>query len=555
MNTVRMIPSWKNSSLRYTIVLLLMMICWSLVVTAEALSSRTTVTITRSGLAFSFPSTAITRRRRRIQDITTTQQHRTHRLLLWRTSLDNTLQNQQQEVGVLRSASSSSFFGEGEQQQDKDEEIAVDDRDLQWSLFQKYHAKGSWKGIWTTYDYMGDVMDETIASVDLIPNDNDKDVVTHLHQIVVGAKKSDCETCFDSMDVKTLPVATYTPSNLLGPNTGTGTDGRQQQLPPRARLGACGMVMGPTLLRKTGAMATELILSYGDGRVRCIFQHAPVWEQRNDPNSGSPPDGLKLFRTLISKEALRSSPPTVATESVSLSSSDATTTTTGPNNPIFSRPVSPFAWHKQWSGTAWTWGPTTGNRGWELQILQEEDAWHGLAPVNVWNLRLPIGGIFVQAPRIITGTSIGLCRLAWLPTDQTLLRLEAGVRAFEPVMTGSDKDDDDDDEQFIRFYPPSLASYRCDILANQGDLDGEPQFVRNDRDASSQSLANNGNDSPTPLSSDDKMTQTEASTPQSSKTKPMTETTTPNISNETATVETTQDDFDNLHDARDALQL
>jgi hypothetical protein len=140
----------------------------------------------------------------------------------------------------------------------------ADDPTIQWDLFNKHHAKGSWKGVWTTYDYIGDVMDETVASVDLNLKENDDGsaVIDHTHTIVVGAKRSDCKTCFDSMEQKTLPVAQYTPDNVL----------------QRSRLAGISMVNGPTILR-SGAMATELILRHGDGRVRVVFNHAPVWEQ------------------------------------------------------------------------------------------------------------------------------------------------------------------------------------------------------------------------------------------------------------------------------------
>ena len=30
-----------------------------------------------------------------------------------------------------------------------------DDSSIQWELFNKHHAKGSWKGVWTTYDTLG----------------------------------------------------------------------------------------------------------------------------------------------------------------------------------------------------------------------------------------------------------------------------------------------------------------------------------------------------------------------------------------------------------------
>ena len=58
----------------------------------------------------------------------------------------------------------------------ENENLAIDEEAAQWELFRKHHAKGSWKGIWTTYDYIGDVMDETVASVNYYIAD-DGDVV------------------------------------------------------------------------------------------------------------------------------------------------------------------------------------------------------------------------------------------------------------------------------------------------------------------------------------------------------------------------------------------
>jgi hypothetical protein len=309
----------------------------------------------------------------------------------------------------------------------------ADDPQIQWELFNKHHAKGSWKGIWTTYDYIGDVMDETVASVDLNAQ-KDGQVVDHAHTIVVGAKRSDCETCFDSMETKTLPVAQYTPDSLM----------------QKSRLAGVSMVCGPSILR-SGAMATELILRHGDGRIRCIFNHAPVWEQGVEPGS-CPPQGLKLFRTMVSRECLRSTAPTAETEAKNPPKE---------GDPIFFRPVPPFNWHKKWSGTSWTWGPQTGNRGWSIEELDETDSWQGITPVDCWNLRL--GGIHLQAPRVITADSVGICRLAWLPDDGTLLRVEAGVSALQPMML--------DDDSMVGFEPPSLTSLRCDMLKKIGELD------------------------------------------------------------------------------------
>jgi hypothetical protein len=308
----------------------------------------------------------------------------------------------------------------------------ADDVEIQWDLFKKHHAKGSWKGIWTTYDYIGDVQDETVASVDLDLKGDEQ--IDHSHTIVVGAKRSDCATCFDSMETKTLPVAQYTPDNLR-----------------KSRFAAVSMVNGPTLLR-SGAMSTELVLAHRDGRIRVIFQHAPVWENGVEPGS-CPPQGLKLFRTMVSREALRPTAPTAETEA-----KDPPTD----GNPVFFRPVPPFFWHKKWGGTSWTWGPQTGNRGWRIEEMEESDAWHGISPVELWNLRLP-GGVFIQAPRIVTELSTALCRLAWLPNDETLLRVEAGVVALQPMLT--------DDDMMVGFEPPSLTSLRCDVLEKMGELE------------------------------------------------------------------------------------
>jgi Domain of unknown function (DUF3598) len=308
-----------------------------------------------------------------------------------------------------------------------------DDIEIQWDLFKRHHAKGSWKGVWTSYDYIGDVIDETIASVDLNLKD-DGQSIEHTHTIVVGAKRSDCATCFDSMETKTLPIAQYTPSNLR-----------------KCRLAAVSMVNGPSLLR-SGAMATELVLAHGDGRVRVLLQHAPVWEKGVEPGS-CPPQGLKLFRCLVSREALRPTAPTAETEAGSPPAK---------GNPVFFRPVPPFDWHKKWGGTSWTWGPNTGNRGWSLEEMEETDAWHGITPVETWNLRLP-GGVFVQAPRVVTNSVAGICRLAWLPDDENLLRVEASVMALRPMLL--------DDDTMVGFEPPSLASLRCDMMKKLGELE------------------------------------------------------------------------------------
>ena len=48
--------------------------------------------------------------------------------------------------------------------------------------------------------------------------------------------------------------------------------------------------------------------------------------------------------------------------------------------------------------------------------------------------------------------------------------------ALQPVI-------DEENETLVGFYPPSLASYRCDSMRKVGELDGEPQFVQDQKDA------------------------------------------------------------------------
>mmetsp|Transcript_13865 Transcript_13865/g.15008 ORF Transcript_13865/g.15008 Transcript_13865/m.15008 type:complete len:433 (+) Transcript_13865:34-1332(+) len=320
-------------------------------------------------------------------------------------------------------------------------EEPTDEPSIQWELLKKHHVKGSWKGVWTTYDYIGDVIDETVASVDLNAkkNDDGEDIIEHTHTIVIGAKRSDCKTCFDSMEQRILPVSQYTPENIL----------------QKSRLAGCSMVNGPSLLR-SGVMAIELILRHKDGRLRVIYQFAPVWERDVEPGS-CPPQGLKLFRTTLSREAIRSTAPTAESEANEVP---------GDGNPIFYRPVPPFNWHKKWAGLSWTYGPQSGNRGWAVDELDETDSWHGITPVDCWNLRLP-GGIHLQTPRIITEASVGICRLAWLPNDNNLLRVETGVSVLQPMMV--------EDDTMVGFQPPLLTSLRCDMLSRVGELENVPR--------------------------------------------------------------------------------
>lgn len=89
-------------------------------------------------------------------------------------------------------------------------------------------------------------------------------------------------------------------------------------------------------------------------------------------------------------------------------------------------------------------------------------------------MRLP--GILIQCPRVIVNEEAGICRLAWLPEDDTdnakLLRVEASVLALEPII------DDDDENIMVGFYPPSLGSLRCDTMEKLGELEDASQLQR-----------------------------------------------------------------------------
>ena len=93
--------------------------------------------------------------------------------------------------------------------------------------------------------------------------------------------------------------------------------------------------------------------------------------------------------------------------------------------------------------------------------MEETDAWHGITPVEQWNLRL--GPLHVQCPRVITDANVGVCRIAWLPDDETLLRMEAGVQALQPIVV--------DDDMMVGFEPPTLSSLRCDMMKKVGELE------------------------------------------------------------------------------------
>jgi len=346
-------------------------------------------------------------------------------------------------------SSSATIAGE-----DKVPELSEEEQQKQqWKLFTKYHALGEWRGKWTFYDYLGDIVDTTFGSVKLYPDEVEEDKIIHEHAITQESVSSDCKTCADWSNVKILPIGSYTPTTFFSTKNNLKNN----------RCLSVGMITGPTILR-SGTMSTEMIICNPifnkEERIRIVFQHGPVWERGVEPGS-CPPDGLKLIRIMTSFEKLASS--------------------SGEQQGSSTAPIPPYLWNdKSWSGTSHTWGPTTSNRLWLINELEEIDAWHerptGDNP-NVWPLRLLGNHLIIQSPRVITGDNIELFRIAWLfpnkdddnddkNTDPTskkewnLLRIEAGIRALE-MMENNEMNPD-----VVSFYPPRLASLRCDVLQN-----------------------------------------------------------------------------------------
>lgn len=247
-----------------------------------------------------------------------------------------------------------------------------------------------------------------------------------------------------------------------------------------------GMVNGPTVLR-SGIMSTELVLCQEDERVRVIFQHGPAYqrqprqseEREQEQELRGLPSGLKFIRALVSREV---SSPLSSGSDDRIADSNATDSS---NSALFVRPVPPYQWFKKWSGSSTTWGEKRGEEQWQIDVMEEADSWHGRPTgdtLNVWSMRLP-GGVLLQCPRFIPSSllanedsedndtsfllsaAVEPMRLAWLPSDNTLLRVEASVLAMDQTMVNPDG-------EIIGFLPPRLAFLRTDVMENAGELEG-----------------------------------------------------------------------------------
>jgi len=239
----------------------------------------------------------------------------------------------------------------------------VEDELREFGMFRLL-SKGRWQGVWQTYGELGDKEGEVTAVVDVAPPPEDEESLGMTHELKIPGGDN----------VKRMPVAKFA-TGRMGPVTVVGD----------------GFLSGPSVLR-SGAMSVELCMRYGDGRIRATFLHAPVWK-KGETQVGAP-DGLKVFRVVLAREALRDAPPAPAAEQSS---------PPGLVNPTFFRGVSPFKWHARWGGVAHTKGALQGRQRFEVTELDEPAAWHGRPrgdDPNTWCLRLP-GGVLLQCPHVV----------------------------------------------------------------------------------------------------------------------------------------------------------
>jgi len=249
---------------------------------------------------------------------------------------------------------------------------------------------------------------KVLFNVDLAP---DGESATLSQAVMVASVGSECEKCFDSSEARVMPLGAVSKENGLGRITVVGPS----------------LVTGPSVLRKSGAMSTEVGLRYGDGRVVVVFQHAPAWARDNPTPGQGPPDALDLFRVIVRREALRPEAPSPAYEAKvskaaaeKASSAEEAAALEAESGVKFWRGVPPYKWAQEddglvWQGSTYSWGSSSSseegskaygggtevNPSRKLSFEVAEDVWHerfaGDDDDNTWHLRLP-GGILLQAP-------------------------------------------------------------------------------------------------------------------------------------------------------------
>jgi len=255
---------------------------------------------------------------------------------------------------------------------------------------------------------------QILFNVDLSP---DGESATLSQTVMVASIGSDCEKCFDSSEARVMPLGAVSKESGLGRITVVGPS----------------LVTGPSVLRKSGAMSTEVGLRYGDGRVVVVFQHAPAWARDNPTPGQGPPDALDLFRVIVRREALRDEAPSPAYEAKvskaaaeKASSAEEAATIEAADGVKFWRGVPPYKWAQEddglvWQGSTYSWEQAVGDDGShsasdttnkangggakvnssrKLSFEVAEDVWHERFAgddENTWHLRLP-GGVLLQAP-------------------------------------------------------------------------------------------------------------------------------------------------------------
>ena len=238
------------------------------------------------------------------------------------------------------------------------------------------------------------------------------DEIGALRRSVTGAKVDvaiDGLRADHSLDIdgKTMAVGTYTPENLNWVVT------------------ADGAAVGPTLLRN-GLVSTELVLKFDSARARITIQHAPALSKDQSA-------ALKIFKVTVAREL---------SEEI--------------NPHTYWHPATPFDWRKKWLGTT-TVSTKTDSRTINTEFSVEEEYWHNVRSGDA-DYTLAQGNLLIQAPTIILPGRTALpFRVAWLPTENTLLRAEVLAALLTP--------DESNDTEDI-FLPPRLLTLQVDSLTS-----------------------------------------------------------------------------------------
>lgn len=156
----------------------------------------------------------------------------------------------------------------------------------QWELYIKNHA-GYWKGVQTGYDPENDeVADFMYTEVNLAKNDRNTEIV-HTNSYVQGEIRSDCEVCFDSERLKSKQVGVYVLGKL------------------RSRLCANVEIRGPGVT--PNGLSTEIVFRHGDGRIRALLAYSAI-DFMEIECMGVVPSTFLLKDIVVVRERLNSRP-------------------------------------------------------------------------------------------------------------------------------------------------------------------------------------------------------------------------------------------------------